>query len=125
MFRRADLATRYVEGGRDLADVLFTDGVDGVKLEASEAAGRMVRTLARAGVRHVDLNLKNLLYVSGGNPALWVLDLDRCQVTADGSAVDSQPMLARLLRSLAKWERRTGRPVNAAVRGAIEAGHRA
>lgn len=125
MFTRADLATRYVEGGRDLAAVLFSDGAEELKQQACEAAGRMVRALGREGVRHVDLNLKNLLYVAGGAPAMWVLDLDRCQATVDGDEVNPQPMYDRLLRSLAKWERNSGKSLSPAVRGALEAGYRA
>lgn len=125
MFTRADLATRYIEGGRDLAAVLFSDGAEELKQQACEAAGRMVRALGRAGVRHVDLNLKNLMFVPDGAPSMWVLDLDRCEVTKDGSEVSAQPMLARLLRSLEKWERQVGRRVDPALRGALEAGSRA
>ncbi|HEX2166421.1 MAG TPA: lipopolysaccharide kinase InaA family protein [Longimicrobiales bacterium] len=67
---RADLATRFVRGSRDLATVTF--GADNLTREASpesaperaaawHAAGLLLRTAFAAGVEHADLNLRNIL----------------------------------------------------------------
>jgi len=112
-FYRADLATRYIPGSADLAQVLF--GAQGFganeRIGALSAAGRLVRTAHEHGVVHVDLNLQNvLLEWTTGPPVARLLDLDRCRVLS--RAVPSgqrMAMLRRFDRSIRKWERRTGR----------------
>ena len=122
-FVRGDLATRYIEGALDLAQLGF--GESSVprdqQLAAWQAAGRLVRELAQAGLSHPDLNLKNILIRNAQEgPQAWVLDLDRAVI----GAASAPAMWARLQRSLQKWEGITGNQLAADLRGALEAGYR-
>jgi 3-deoxy-D-manno-octulosonic acid kinase len=118
VFYRADLVTRYVPDSQDLAALLFGGGGKDdadeaeppLRAEALRGAGELVVRLARAGIRHPDLNAKNFLVTPGDGPrpTLTVLDLDRALVEAPGS-VDPGRMGARLERSLRKLERASNR----------------
>ena len=120
-FMRSDLATEYVPLSVDLAEVAFgaADQPSALKAAAFEAAGRLVRQLAEAGLAHPDLNLKNLLIdFEQPKPRAWVLDLDRAHIgKADGNA-----MWERLQRSIAKWEGIQGTTLNREYAQALSAG---
>lgn len=121
--RRVDVATRLVPGARDLADVLLPAPGDEAAVAALragwlEATAELLATLARAGARHPDLNLKNVLLArdDAGRPRAWALDLDVVRLPDDGSP--AQPALdtllanlARLVRSLTKWRHTRGLPL--------------
>jgi 3-deoxy-D-manno-octulosonic acid kinase len=111
-FYRGDLATAYVPDSADLADVTFGP----VRLPLAEraaawrAAGVLVRVAAERGLRHPDLNLRNvLLYGPAEAPLACVLDLDRARLE-DGALrpVDREAMVGRLHRSRRKLERTHG-----------------
>jgi hypothetical protein len=120
---RADVATRLVADGRDLAAViralpLQRDPTGGWV----RAAGGLLHALAHAGARHPDLNLKNVLLTHVADaPAdtaydAWVLDVD--VVELDAGPVDTgrawalnERNLARLERSLRKWREHHALPV--------------
>jgi tRNA A-37 threonylcarbamoyl transferase component Bud32 len=110
---RADLVTELVPGAMDLVEALFGNvrkGAAGAgeRQEALRAAGKLVSSLARAGIHHRDLHAGNiLLQWHGSAPQPYLLDLDRCKVGLEGSQVPVDTMARRLRRSLAKWERRT------------------
>lgn len=133
MAYRGDVVTERVPASRDLAFVLFGRAAYGARgwptASASEvdaalrAAGRAGGALERAGVHHRDLNIKNLLL--DGDPAApraWVLDLDRARLLARPSPAAGAAMRRRLLRSLEKWERRTGHVLGAGARRALDEG---
>jgi tRNA A-37 threonylcarbamoyl transferase component Bud32 len=104
-FRRFDIATLYIPESRDLSDVIF----DAAFAPAAVArAATLIRDMLRAGLIHQDLNLKNILVTKD---RAFVLDLDRCYVVERVSAAQAEAMRARLFRSLAKWQRRTGKVV--------------
>lgn len=139
---RADLVTAFVPETRDLAAVLFgragtgdgrvptdeaprrgprtADGPRGERerLGALRRTGALIARMAARGVRHPDLNAKNVLLgeprqdASGRGPETLLLDLDRCAFT-DG-ADSPAPLLARLERSLRKFERAGGRALSEA-----------
>jgi hypothetical protein len=95
--RRADVATRLVPDARDLAAVVGAVP-DDLWLPPTAA---LLASLARAGARHPDLNLKNVLLAADG---AWVLDVD--VVTLGNSPDDAaRANWARLERSLLKWRR--------------------
>jgi 3-deoxy-D-manno-octulosonic acid kinase len=122
----ADLVTRLVPDARDLADVLFGAAGTDDREAACFAAGGCLRRLHDAGLRHPDLNLKNLLLQR--RAAGWtvhVIDLDRARVGAPAGALARRRMVRRFFRSLDKWESRTGRAVPAAERDAILEGYEA
>jgi len=118
---RADLATKYVPDSVDLVELTF-DREDANLAAAWRATGGLIRQLAKAGIRHMDLNMKNVLITGSQNrPHAWVLDLDRATVRAKGRA-DAEAMFRRLQRSIEKWERRRGVRVPAALRLELERG---
>ncbi len=110
---RADLVTELVPDATELAEVLFAPGtLPKCAGEALAEAGRLIRRMADAGLRHADLNARNVLVTRAGNgPAAHLLDLDRCAISA--GPVPAAPMRRRLERSLRKLERRTGRTLDA------------
>jgi tRNA A-37 threonylcarbamoyl transferase component Bud32 len=127
---RADLVSEWIPDTVDLAAYLFGDDPDprpGRRRHAPAAltaAGELIHELAAAGIRHRDLNAKNLLVApDAGGPRLHVLDLDRATVDEPGGAT---AMGARLVRSLRKFEGRTGRPLEPeawrALTASLEAG---
>lgn len=126
-FYRGDLVTEFVEGARDLAEILFTDDEEPSRRRraAAAAAGALVGDLAEAGVHHRDLNAKNVLLVGEGEALrALVLDLDRCRLAAAGTAAPRESMLERLLRSLGSFEADTGREVRPEEREALVAAAR-
>jgi hypothetical protein len=149
---RVDVATRLVPDARDLAAVLLPGGAGagaggrdeaGERLRAGwlDATAALVGALARAGARHPDLNLKNVLLAAappngsrdagGAAPVrAWVLDVDVASLPAGAptpgqarAALDAN--LARLRRSLDKWRRTRGLPVGPAELAALGARARA
>ncbi len=139
---RGDLVTEWIPRSRDLAGVLFEGasaegglwagsadaGAPGViaarRAAAMESAGRLIRRLHDAGVRHPDLNLKNILIVDeAGGPEALVIDLDGARLGSPVGAAGRRRMIDRFWRSARKWERRTGRSLPAGARSAFEAGY--
>ncbi len=120
-FLRGDLVSERVEGAVDLAAFLF--GTEERPPEASPErrkavlaeAGAMIRSLAREGIVHPDLNAKNLLVVPEADARLrmHLIDLDRARVGGPPSPAAGRTMAERLRRSLRRWEERTGRPLGA------------
>ena len=113
LFYRADLVTEFVEGGRELARVLFgaPAGAD-ERGRALAQAGRLLARLAEAGVEHPDLNARNVLLTPGSQEGALVLDLDRSRVGPEGVPLSPARMLARLERSLEKLGERAGRALS-------------
>jgi 3-deoxy-D-manno-octulosonic acid kinase len=125
--RRADVVTRLVPDGQDLAALLRTLPIGRPPLSPwVRAAGALLHALARAGVRHPDLNLKNVLVTpADGTPGAdaadraldaWVLDLDvaRLDPSPSPSRVHSigEANIARLSRSIDKWRSQRGLAVS-------------
>jgi tRNA A-37 threonylcarbamoyl transferase component Bud32 len=107
MLWKLEVATARLPAEGDLLDVLRERGaVPGLAL----AAGRTLRHAHDAGLRHRDLQVKNLLVPAGfpgaggarGPAALVVLDLDRCAVGPSLEEEERLAALARFARSLAK-----------------------
>jgi hypothetical protein len=123
--RRVDVATRLVPEARDLAATLMPIAGDraaaalrGAWLGATAA---LLAALARAGARHPDLNLKNVLLAAdpapGGGVHAWVLDVDVAVLPlgappAPVARLAFAANFARLRRSLEKWRRTHGLPVS-------------
>lgn len=108
-FRRSDLATREIEGGRDLSAYMMPDVAPAVRDDAWRAARALVHALDTAGARHHDLNVKNILLGHGAaGMEAWVLDVDRVVFGEPGAADVRQGNEARLLRSARKWRDRHG-----------------
>lgn len=106
-FYRGDVARIWIEGARDLADCLFGEP----ELSESElkgvlvAVGRLIRVLQGVGVYHPDCNLRNILLEwSTGEPVAHILDLEKAELTERVVDRRRRAMLARLRRSLVKFE---------------------
>ena len=103
-FRRADVVTREIIDGRDLSTFMAPDVQPAARSAAWEATRALVRTMNEAGVRHHDLNVKNVLL--GPNDAglvAYLLDVDRVAFDVPKSGPVATANAARLLRSARKW----------------------
>jgi hypothetical protein len=108
-FRRADVVTREVERGRDLAAFLAHGASEDERRAAWSATRDLLRAMSEAGVRHRDLNVKNVLLA----PAVrgldaFLLDVDRVTFHARNDARVAAANVARLLRSARKWRAERG-----------------
>lgn len=114
-FYRADVVSERVPRAVDLAHVLFESDQTGEdRVLACEAAGSLLRRLAECGIRHADLNAKNILLEWPERPPrAHVLDLDGSRFVARASSWHRARMRNRLARSLRKWEAKSGRPLAA------------
>ncbi len=113
-FRLADVATREVEGGRDLGQVL-SDTVPGAERTGSWAAvGRLLASLRAAGARHPDLNAANVLLATreSGDTEAWLLDVDRVWFDRPDEPGVMEANLRRLARSVRKWRDQRGAQVD-------------
>lgn len=112
--RRVDVCTRYVANAWDFGAVL--SGVaHGLERGAAERATvELLGQLARAGVVHPDLNVKNVLLVPGSapTPEAWLLDVDVVQFHNGPSLPIMHRNLRRLTRSIRKWHSRHEIPVD-------------
>lgn len=91
----ADLITRTIEGASTLAHAVRDRRLDPV---LAERVGALVARFHAAGVDHADLNAHNILI---GREHLWLIDFDRGEIRATGTAW-KLANLARLKRSLLK-----------------------
>lgn len=110
LFRRADVVTREVVHGRDLASYMMPGERRGARAEAWSATVALLRALGAAGARHHDLNVKNVLLAPapGGPLEAWVLDVDRVAFGTPDSAEVRRGNAARLARSARKWRDERG-----------------
>jgi 3-deoxy-D-manno-octulosonic acid kinase len=78
LFRRADVVTREIESGRDLASYMAPEASSVDRASAWTATRELVRAMNEAGVRHHDLNVKNVLLApSQDGLSAYLLDVDR------------------------------------------------
>jgi 3-deoxy-D-manno-octulosonic acid kinase len=96
---RADLVTREVQGGQDLAAWLAVKRTAKERKRVLGAVGAMVAELHAQGLHHPDLNMKNLLVRDG---EVWILDLDRARIGDPLNTKDRERQVERLARSFRK-----------------------
>lgn len=112
-FRRADVVTRQIDSGRDLSAFMLRETVMDERATAWAATRALVRTMNEAGVRHHDLNVKNVLLAPMDRAlTAYLLDVDRVSFDAPGSADVASGNVARLLRSARKWRDERGAMVD-------------
>ena len=116
LYARFDIAVQFIDHSRDLAQLLFEDRV--VSARDIGKAAALIRTMIQGGLLHADLNLKNILIAPD---RAYVLDLDRCTVVEEATRHGTEVMRKRFVRSLAKWESKSGRVVSEAHHKALEA----
>jgi hypothetical protein len=108
-FRRADVVTREIAGGRDLSAFLSPETREADRAAAWRATRALVQLMIAAGVRHHDLNVKNVLIApSGEGLTAFLLDVDRVTFGSPGSRDVRAANVARLLRSARKWRDERG-----------------
>jgi len=108
-FRRADVVTRQIEAGQDLSAFMMPETAGAERAAAWAATRALVRAMHDAGVRHHDLNVKNVLLARGDTGlAAYLLDVDRVTFGAPRSDEISRANVARLLRSARKWRAERG-----------------
>ena len=108
-FRRADVVTREIVGGRDLSTFMMPDAPPEERVAAWEATRALVRTMNAAGARHHDLNVKNVLLApSGSGLVAYLLDVDRVTFGGRGASDIAAGNSTRLLRSARKWRDERG-----------------
>ncbi|HEX2716645.1 MAG TPA: lipopolysaccharide kinase InaA family protein [Gemmatimonadaceae bacterium] len=107
-----DVMVEEIAPAQDLADAFGGEGSDrGALIELS---AQLIAALARAGARHEDLNLKNILIAFDGATARpAVVDVDRV-VLGVPRLVALDANLARFSRSARKLRARRGLPVSEA-----------
>jgi Lipopolysaccharide kinase (Kdo/WaaP) family len=110
--RRADVLTREVEGSVDLASAL-ADADERAKRALLAAVAKLMASLAAAGARHPDLNIKNVLVArdANGEPEALLLDVDRVWFDTPGSPRVNEANLRRFDRSARKWRRTRALPI--------------
>jgi Lipopolysaccharide kinase (Kdo/WaaP) family len=105
--RRADIASREVASARDAEAALGAATSASQVDEILEATARLVASLTKAGARHHDFNLKNVLLArDAGQLTAYVLDVDRVEFLRPLDPRVTELNLRRLTRSVRKWMRR-------------------
>lgn len=102
-FCRADVVTAYVDGA-DLPAALAAHPAPEDRRAITAAVSNLLHALWRAGARHADLNVRNILVArdAGAFRAL-VLDVDRVTFGAPASPAVARANAKRLSRSIHKW----------------------
>jgi 3-deoxy-D-manno-octulosonic acid kinase len=108
LFRRSDVATREVAGGSDLGELLAIVHPPPDLDAILQATADLLRALERAGARHPDLNVGNVLIVGEADASrrAIVLDVDRVAFGQPGDRSIGEANLRRLLRSARKLRAR-------------------
>ena len=107
---RADLVTEFVPRARTLADVLFGTPSEGpaskdVRREALACAATLITRLSKAGVRHRDLNARNVLIAREARHVHAILlDLDQCRPGRPNDLMNARRLRRRLARSIRKLD---------------------
>ena len=113
-FRRADVVTRFVEGGADLSAVFGDVRNDAQRHPILDAVAKLLSRLTATGAQHPDLNLKNVLITSGDDGYVaHVLDVDRVHFHVPGDPLVARANIERLMRSLRQWRNRLAPRSNA------------
>ena len=111
IFQRSDVVTREVTGARDLSSFMARESSAMERVRAWAATRALLRTMNAAGVRHHDLNVKNVLLAPlppSDAVMAYLLDVDRVTFDAPGSIEVRDGNVARLLRSARKWRDERG-----------------
>jgi hypothetical protein len=113
MLRRADVVTREVDGGLDLAATLEREPDAESVRGAVRVVARLLARMASAGVRHPDLNVRNVLIARdvNGHREAWLLDVDRVWFDAPRHPRVREANLSRFARSARKLREREGLPL--------------
>ncbi len=104
-FVRIEVVTRGIPAGRDLVAWLSSRPGPAERKRIFSAVRKLLDQLSRHGVRHPDLNARNILLSSSGRRIAWLLDVDAVHFENSGSPAVGMANRNRLLRSLLKRAR--------------------
>lgn len=106
-FFRMEVATSFIPGGRDFNDLLSSRPLAGQRSRIFSAVRKLMEQLQRHGVRHPDLNARNILLspIGAGSWDAWLLDVDTVRFEDPASPKIETANRNRLLRSLLKLAR--------------------
>ena len=106
-FFRMEVATSFIPGGRDLNDLLSSRPLAGQRSRIFSAVRKLLEQLQRHGLRHPDLNARNILLSPSGSGSwvAWLLDVDAVRFGDPASPAVATANRHRLLRSLLKLAR--------------------
>jgi 3-deoxy-D-manno-octulosonic acid kinase len=103
VFVRYDVATRELEGARNLAQVLETTRDAEERAGAIHSTAILLNKLAEAGAHHSDLNARNILLLASASALeAAVIDVDQVRFHVPRSPMVMGANLDRLERSLRK-----------------------
>ncbi len=111
-FYRADLVTEFVHDARELADVVLGTPDSSAppvhadtRAQALTCTTQLMARMTEHGIRHPDLNARNILLAqsSHGMEAI-LLDLDRCVIDGTSAPDGGQRLRRRLARSIRKLQ---------------------
>jgi hypothetical protein len=113
LLRRADVATREVSGAADMVQTLQRESGPAAVRDIVRAVARLLARMASAGVRHPDLNVRNVLISrdENGNREAWLLDVDRVWFDTPRHPRVMEANFSRFARSVRKLREREGLPV--------------
>jgi 3-deoxy-D-manno-octulosonic acid kinase len=113
LLRRADVATREVPDGLDLAATLERESDAESVRDAVRVVAKLFARMASAGARHPDLNVRNVLIArdANGSREAWLLDVDRVWFDAPRHPRVREANLRRFARSARKLREREGLPL--------------
>ena len=105
---RIDVLTSLVPQSRDLASFLSKRPTPSERHRAFAAVRKLLHQCTRQGIRHPDLNARNLLLSGLVTPPIcaWLLDVDAVQMESGSASAIATANQNRLLRSLLKLARR-------------------
>jgi 3-deoxy-D-manno-octulosonic acid kinase len=105
---RADVVTREVPDSADLVATLASRAPGSTSRPILRAVAELLAALSRAGARHPDLNMRNVLiaHANAGEIRAMALDVDRVWFDTPGSRHVTERNVRRLARSARKVARR-------------------
>ena len=106
-----DVVSRFVPNAFDLGMVLAGLAPEYLRDEALAATIALLVRLARVGVIHPDLNVKNILLARDAHSELKAMMIDVDTIAWDEHRAQTATMqanIARLTRSMRKWRRQFG-----------------
>jgi len=104
-FVRIEVATRKIPESHDLVQWLASRPGPAERHRIFSAARKLLAQLHRQGIRHPDLNARNILLSGSGPSTAWLLDVDAVQFENASSTTVDTANRNRLLRALLKRAR--------------------
>ena len=104
-FLRMEMVTRLIPASRDLVALLSSRPGPAERKRIFSSVRKLFVQLHRQGVRHPDLNARNILLTTSGPSAAWLLDVDGVCFESPSSPSADTANRNRLLRSLLKRAR--------------------